>query len=414
MQAAILSGLTSDITTITQQVPVRCPSGHCQWRPYESLAVCSSCSDITQSLNNSTKIYTKKHGYNYAYLFFMDDNPGMAMETGPISTLTLPNGLHVDIGYSPAAVTRGTNNRSETISFIDKESLMWSTSMIKQVGSSLDYTATECALYYCVKEFRSQFVNGTLLESSKIVSLAQSPNSWRALDDSLPDPSPGTLSTFMEYRRSDLQFGKDYNISQAAINGIGGHLDTVFNMPEAILNATGYYLDRRQFRPAAMQPLFESSNLSNTFEALAYSMTNVMRVNEDNRTTVQGTAGVAVYHIRWVWICLPLGVVLGGCLFLILTISHQRSCGLAIWKTSSLAVLKCGAAIGSVLQDSKHVGDMEDKASKTQIAPFDSGISEWAVQDLLASTLTIWQSSLAAAFKPWTRRTRVDRWWEQL
>lgn len=375
MQAAILSGLSSDIITIAQQVPVRCPSDHCQWKPYESLAVCSSCSDITKSLNNSTKIYTTEHGYALPFVFFMDNNPPTAFKTGPISTLALPNGLYVDIGYSPAALTFGTNNRSKTISFMDKESLMWSTSMIKQVGSSDDYTATECALYYCVKEFRSHFVNGTLLETSRIVSLAQSPNSWRPLDESLPDPSPGTLDTYMEYRRNDLQFGKDYRLSQAAINGIGGQIGSVFSLPEAILNATGYYLDREQFAPAAMQPLFESSNLSNTFEALAYSMTNVMRVNDDNRTTVEGTARVAVYHIRWVWICLPLGVVLGGCLFLILTISYQRSCGLAIWKTSSLAVLKCGAAIGSLLQDSKHIGDMEDKASKTRIAPFGSEFS---------------------------------------
>ncbi|TID25690.1 hypothetical protein E6O75_ATG03553 [Venturia nashicola] len=377
MQASILSGLTSDITRIAQQVPVRCPSGHCQWKPYKSLAVCSRCSNVTKSLKNSTVIYTTKDPYTFPFVLFMDDNPSSAFTAGSVSTLALPNGLYVDIGYSPAALTCGTNNRSKTISFMDEESLIWSTSMIKQVGSSHNYAATECVLYYCVKEFRSQFINGTLLETSEMVSLAQSPDSWRPLDESLPDPSPGTLDTHVEYLRNDLQFGKDYRLSQAAINGIGGQIASVFSLSKAILNATGYYVDREHFSPAVMQPLFESSNLSNTFEALAYSMTNVMRVNDDNSTTVEGTAGVVVYHIRWVWICLPLGVVLGGCLFLILTISHQRNCGLAIWKTSSLAVLKCGAAIGSHMQDSKFIGDMEDKASKTQIAPFGSVIVEF-------------------------------------
>jgi hypothetical protein len=384
MQAAVLSGLSNDLAIITQQIPVRCPSGSCQWDPYESLAVCSACLDVTQHLTNSTQVYTEDRPYSPQYFDYMSDNTGMLAVMGSISTLTLPNKNHVDVGYSPAAVFYGTSNRTETLSFKDNDTLLWSTSMIKQIGSSKNYTATECGLYYCIKNIESQVVNGTLLETSTFVPLPQSSGSWLPINSSIPDPAPGQLDSMVEYYRQDLQFGSDYNISQVAINGIGAQMRTIFNLDVTSIRengTTGYYIQAQdrahdQFAPPAMQALFESTDLSNTFNVLAHSMTNAMRIGDDNGTIVDGTTGVTVYQVRWVWISLPLAIVLGSCIFLVLTIFQQRHEGLPIWKSSSLAVLKCGAMIDSLLDDHKHVGGMEDKAANSHVSLFESESGE--------------------------------------
>jgi hypothetical protein len=394
MQAAILSGLSNDLATITQQIPVRCPSGNCQWKSYESLSICSSCSDISQSLIPTTINYTIDNTYTPQFLSFLTDNPGDEIAIGNVTTLGLPNGLYVDAFYGPYTVFLGTSNKTNTVTFTENDALLWAMTMLKYVGNSStgdgnpipsrnSTTATECGLYYCVKNYSSFVVNGTLAESSSATSMQQSPYSWQPLNASVPAPpeSDGQLDFSFDYPRTDLQFGDEYNISQVAINGIGSQMRSVFNIGDKA-NATGYYLpsssqsQEDEFSPAAAQPLFNSANIGDTFNVLANSMSNSMRTNADDRPIVVGTNGITVYQVRWLWIILPFVAAVGSGIFLAITIYHQRNQHLEIWKSSSLATLLCGVKMGSLLEGEGKVGSMQDRARMTQVSLFNTARSE--------------------------------------
>ena len=50
MQSAISYGLVQQYDTVVQQTSFKCPSGNCTWSPFESLAVCSVCNNLTDQL----------------------------------------------------------------------------------------------------------------------------------------------------------------------------------------------------------------------------------------------------------------------------------------------------------------------------------------------------------------------------
>jgi hypothetical protein len=411
MQAAILSGLSSDKNTLTQETPVRCPSGNCEWPPYTSLAVCSACSDITSSLVKTTKNYTTSAPYSDQYLDFSPSNPSTAFRAGIVNAYTLPNALHLDFAPGMAdvsAVFYGTSNRTRTVVFKDNNEMLWSSSMIKNETSANGpelFTATECALYYCVKEYTSQVKNGSLIEISRITPSKQSTDSMQPVDAKRPPVRmDGQLNSPSDYASTDLHLGDNFRVSQVAINGIAAQMAKTFNLDPAIRNATGYYYvtSAEQFAPPASEVLYKSTNLTLTFENLAQSVSSNMRVKADDSTVVEGTTGIVVYKIRWSWISLPAVSVMGSWIFLALAIYQTKVANVPIWKTSPLAILKYGAQAGPLLEEEQHVSGMEDKAKKTYISSndlaqgkqFPSSVFDLNIDQVLQVVWSIWRTEV--------------------
>jgi hypothetical protein len=97
-----------------------------------------------------------------------------------------------------------------------------------------------------------------------------------------------------------------------------------------------------------------------------------MRSNDDNGTLVNGSVGIVVYSIRWPWLCLPFISLIGSGVFLAIVILHTRTHNLRIWKSSSLAVLKCGGQIQGLLADESSIDGMKKKAINTYVTFFES------------------------------------------
>jgi hypothetical protein len=96
-------------------------------------------------------------------------------------------------------------------------------------------------------------------------------------------------SVDFEYPCTDLQLSGKFNISQVAINAIAASMRTFFAMSKPIDHATGYYISTAdtEFSPMSMQPIYLSSDLNATFNALETSITNNMRNNDDNGIFIQ-------------------------------------------------------------------------------------------------------------------------------
>lgn len=300
-----------------------------------------------------------------------------------INSFSLPNGLYIEgnpyIHDLPnPLIANGTNNRSRTITFQNNVLLIWSPTVITNTSTN-DFKAMECSLSYCVKNCTSRVLNGTLFEESFPLPLDITPGSY-LLDDPLYPTDPvissgpifsGVLDIKLAVRRTDLQLGEEYTISQTTINGIGVALANVFSDPSAPshnvtgTNATGYCMMGDYFSDY-MQPLHQSSDLNETFTGLAMSMSNAIRAGADNGTLVYGTTNIIVYKVRWQWLALPFISVFGGCIFLASTIlcTHQRS--LSLWKSSAFPVLKVDAEIGPTFGDEALLVSQSDKRAREE------------------------------------------------
>ena len=114
-----------------------------------------------------------------------------------------------------------------------------------------------------------------------------------------------------------------------------------------------------------MQVLKSSPDLESLIENLAESMTNNLRQEDENATVVYGTSAVTVYLIRWVYIILPAVSTVGGTIFFLLSVWSTRRLDAPLWKSSAVAILKCGATLEGFAQDQTRVSELDALAKST-------------------------------------------------
>lgn len=299
MQSTISEGLFQSDSWISQQTQRSCPSGNCTWDTFASLAVCSGCHDIT---NRIEKIEGTHHylGRIHSYKKYR-----------------LPNQL-VGGDAINLMVAYGTANCTKTVSFTSFDTLIWSMTMMnytmKERANSDNLTATECGLWYCVNSYKSAVENEILTEIIQPAPSKKEINSWRPINKKGPQDigvtieSPMTRNSVvgtynlsepaLTVRRTDLQLGDGFNLSQDAFYSIANIMRDTFSVPlvavspySTIGNA---FVTRSQgdglnnFNPPVMKILYNSQDLAATFAALAKSITNNIRRNGDNHTVFNG------------------------------------------------------------------------------------------------------------------------------
>lgn len=387
MQSALLSGLVATQLQTSQQTAFRCSSNNCQWEPYSSLAVCSACHDVrgdvaVVDVRTSDQLKT----FNY---YWTDFDAPAANFTGDI--YQLPNNLSIwnKKGFSDQALmmTTYTSRWSETLRFKQNNTLIFALSMLRLPAFDQDeeeadplsqLTAAECGLYFCTKVFRSRVVNGTLVEETSELSSTMDPTSFQVLDPRRVDNAtehPDTLYVQNNFDdRSNIRLlpgarGSVPNLRGAEVSqgGAAGLITTAkgllytdhFNTflpghskgdasdPEPHLTITlgGGMRQSKQwgnlFQPAALQILYNSTDLESTFANLANSMTNDIRRNGAIRRTERGRAEVPVtlVHIRWPWTTFSCTLVIAGLFFLPVCMFLTKKAPVPLWKTSALAIL---------------------------------------------------------------------------
>lgn len=415
MQSAILFGLDQPLKNVIQQGTFNFPTGNCTWPEYESLAICSSCVDITDKL--------ERHTTNIGLSALLaTDNPAARVTYGGNTAFRLPNGLFIendngwvytedvnegandDIYGAVMMTTLGTGNASKTVSMQDLDTQIWAMSMIRvtqdPTNSSgawpdLPHSAMECALHYCINSYSAEVKSGILQENvTKVEDAVRAPDSW--VPETFPKPLRDEVRSsiaFSDYwsaiERTDLSLisptnNTRYNISQSAVDGIGSYFASTFasdlqifvmsddNTTEWQLN--GYYMTsgQVQYTPSTMQVLYSTEDLNNTFTSLATSMSNALRDGSDatfngaDRELV-GEKGVLTtfYEIQWPWLSLHGASLVLGVLFFVLTLVRNRSA--PAWKSSSLAVMARGHQVQDVVHGAEYVKQMEGRAKTMRV-----------------------------------------------
>lgn len=186
MQAAVLDGLSRSMSQLQAQTLYSCPTADCLWPVFNSLAVCSRCSNTTSQITripgNSIDLYrafAAQYGVggmlgDNATAFRLPTGQFIANMDGYMEDTTGPNGA------PPCLMSAsGTGIPSKTLSLQESNTLIWSTNIlaIAPLHDQFNITTTvegkwpdmplisnECGLYWCVNQYESAVSNNTLSE----------------------------------------------------------------------------------------------------------------------------------------------------------------------------------------------------------------------------------------------------------
>ncbi|KAL1615635.1 hypothetical protein SLS54_008902 [Diplodia seriata] len=320
MKAAISTGLydTSADPLADFDVTPYCPTGNCTWtEPYQSLGVCSKCANITESLTTKCEDFGMLQHCNH----------------------TLPNNFVLQTGFLPMVYINSTgavdsinfNNTQATLSTLTTIRSLHDASSTHAFGA----IAMECVLYACVNEYQAVVKDGNFTETVINTYSNSTQPSTRDNITITPD-NTGQAFTIESYAWNAIE-QYFWTMWDGNVTGSVGESSATSDVLDAI-----YQLGNN-----------EHGGENTTMAALAKSMTLLLRTQSKQQTNLassdtfdrsvaQGMAWTTqtYVHVRWMWLIFP--AVLEGLtlVFLLGTIFMSSASGVAIWKSSTLALLQ--------------------------------------------------------------------------
>ncbi|KAK0622261.1 hypothetical protein DIS24_g11244 [Lasiodiplodia hormozganensis] len=350
MKAAISSGIlnTNEDPLADFEVSPYCPTGNCTWtQPYQSLAICAKCANITESLETKCEDFgTMWHICNH----------------------TLPNDFRLQTGYLPMVYLNATGT-VDSINFNHTQATLTTLTTIRSLhdaSSTKAYgaIAMECVLYACVNEYQASVNNGTFTET---VIASYSNSTTPGSSDNITITPDNT--------------GQPFVIESYAWNAISQYFWSMWD--GNVTGSTGEASATSDVLDAIYQLGDNTNGGENiTMQALAMSMTHLLRTQKtlaNGTSTAKGLAwsSMTYVHVRWMWLILPAVLLALTLVFLIGTILMSAASGVAIWKSSTLALLQIrlvddesqAAARGGGLREwgSGRLGDLNSWANKSEV-----------------------------------------------
>jgi hypothetical protein len=360
-------------------VPLSCPTSNCTWPEYETLAVCSRCEDVSESLDIVLTCLNTTIDWS-------------ANWTGPIKDDPYPNGTVC--GYflnatseTPFLLSGYIFNESDpnntfgealmmrTVPLTDfdtKEPLYGQGSirfkttlnplldtLISSVNDGVagvyrneTPSVHECMLTWCVQSIRSSYAWG--IYSENVTS-----EYWETTSDPIPWPwqayeiDTGTYLIYdTDITLTSPSSGVTYGLSNDTLLPVISIFDDLFpafytaedEKIEPLLRYHNFF-DGPWTRTLQFNPWLAPNNVTRHMERLATSITNVMR-SSNKKDMIPGNAFSRENYVdvRWQWLTLPLGLLSIALIFLSATIAKSASerDRVGVWKTSAYATLLYG------------------------------------------------------------------------
>lgn len=344
--AAVYNGIFSAGSHGEFLVTPDCQTGNCTWsNQYLSIGVCAECYDISQEVDLTC---------DQSQWPYVGTNNGIEQNyTTSDCTYLLPNGLNVtNPGGSslPGNQTtmyvlttyQGTRNSTH---FADDEyyiatfALLNTTFVEEMVNDAIGTkilmrpsraSAAECGLSYCVKRFEGNVTLGTtyetIIDTYKNTSVV--PGNF---DDPLAPPESFFPSGYNDSRTFQIDYESSDEFSTLFI--YEKLLDSV-----ASIDGTGVVADSNIAR--RILPM-NFTQISDMFENIATSLTNMMRTTTHSAEPLVPSPGVAntwvpKVRVRWGWIAIPAALVGLAIIFLVATAIESRRHNAMLWKGSTL------------------------------------------------------------------------------
>ncbi|KAI1085290.1 hypothetical protein F5B20DRAFT_575757 [Whalleya microplaca] len=399
--AAFFTGMYLASQGQRRDVRFTCGTGNCTWPLATSLAICSTCQDISSHLKRKDSYGTPSYSLEE---IIVNSTSTSSNTTKP---LTLSNPTGVPDSSASFFSSYVTSSNRQTISFREnpktlimaKEFIMAGESYAKNESAWEDVTATasECALYFCTRVYQSKVEQNVLTENvlgewSERVNRSFEPVDVYASIRDYPEERMKKIAEMdaelnnsfpvgnQDFSRTDLQLAipddeaarldlpkgtpLTFNVSQATTAGIVNFFNDKTNI-EA--------LDRYWSRPdgyasetVASNRIATASSVNDTLDNLSRVFSTWMRDIALHDTPHTGAAQQWTIYIKitWGYLVFPLFTMLVGLTFCVLSIWQTSSLGLSAWKGSSLASLAHGLDTDGhiAIRDCETVDRLEEKA----------------------------------------------------
>jgi len=190
---ALLNGFANPSSL---QVAPKCPTGECSFEPYESLGVCSHCTNITNLLRNVPAASDGDNCYN----------------------LSLPNGMKLGLGGGTAQLLASrTGLLSSTQDLNYGVETIYNVSFITTMSTACDKAvAIQCVLSYCVKQYNASVQGANWKETMT--------NFWP--NGSSPQALKGSsvLNLLSPFSRQTCSIGRLGHVAISRSDNIGTYL----------------------------------------------------------------------------------------------------------------------------------------------------------------------------------------------
>jgi hypothetical protein len=364
MKRAIRAGLDNGKNKVLD-LPAACPSGNCTFEAYSSLAVCMSFADVTGNLYSEdangqggygTQLHLTDDHYLTKNALFLQE----ILDVGSVA----PASEIVETEGRPAVFL----NFSQSIAFKDIESPLADIFIITRNGSTslapeeglgdvaFTYAAFEVALSWCVATYNTAVTNGTsntnMVSNDKNFTYLSGPNALvneAAQDQYLQDSSvDGKHHAGLQWFFKRLFAGRISQDGTDQTTTTSDVAQTIYE-PFSGINFTSPIGNLSRTLRAT-----ERDGLQRIFENVAVSMTNYIRLGDENTDSSDpdykpsavaiGTVfePLTVVHIRWPWIAAHACFALFSAGLLVTTILCHRASplrGQEPWKSSGVAIL---------------------------------------------------------------------------
>ena len=336
MIASIDDGFTapaSDSDLDPQLKLTTCPTGNCTFDAYSTLAVCSKCVDVSESIECTDGSCAKG------------------------SRIQLPDGglsLDPDTGFLNMTSDTSYSNIS---ALSDTGPLIARHRGIGSVDSKTPPYAVECAVYWCVNTYTSAVTNGIFNETvtrSLTDASTTSQTTYGQTNNITIDQCQTSQSTMSDDSSSCLyevdslsqRALQNYLVRGSEINNkpgfLAGQVTTTNNSQSSgktisslAANAIISPCTIRSECTSSFYKLFEASVTS----MAAHMTSNIRRTVDTGPGFASGTMmqSEAHFHVRWPWLVYPIVVVIITVIFVVVTVVRSRHT--QPWKSSVTALI---------------------------------------------------------------------------
>jgi hypothetical protein len=370
-------------------IPLSCPTSNCTWPEYETLAVCSSCTEVSHLLDI---------GYACRENTTIDWS---ADWTGPLDDVPYPNGtvcgyflnatsdepilLSGYVAEAEFTTSEALLVRTVPLTDLNTKEPFYGVGSVNYkhirnplldalIASTVDGSASvyggqaplvhECILSWCVQTIHSSYDWGKYSEivTSTNLNITAEPSTWpweafeveNSLDIDLFYTQNITFELpTSEYPRSNgTVFNTTYGVNNVTAFKIMMILEDFFPSYYTVANASSDAVLRFKDFPEGPSTRYldvnawqAPNNLTHHMERLAQALTNVMRSSSSKLMTPGEAYNKENYvSVRWEWITLPIGLLLIALIFFAATVTKSASerDRVGVWKTSAYATLLYG------------------------------------------------------------------------
>jgi hypothetical protein len=371
-------------------IPLSCPTSNCTWPAYETLAVCSSCVDVSESLNLSFACLNTTIDWTITWL-------------GPRRKVPFPNGTVCGYFINATSTTptlmsgfttsnNATSNTAEEALLVRalplteflKRGRLYNTGSIEfksirnpimdfliasaRNGSESVYRREtpivhECLLSWCVQTIKSSYEYGTYHEevhatyqnttagpspwNSVVVPEAEGGDTLTQYTENITISAPASQANKKQSTVNNVEYGINNNTAQMVLcqfdDFFPSHYTKLSHSDIPQLRYKEYNAGPYR-RTLTFNPFLAPNNLTRHMERLATAMTNVMR-SSPNREMILGEAYQMENYvkIRWEWLSFPFALLILSLIFLVSTMIKTSGDGtVGLWKTSAMPTLIYG------------------------------------------------------------------------